>query len=55
MGLSTLILGLIVFFVPHVFVTRRDARARLIARVGEGPHKIAFSVISAIGIILRCN
>ena len=52
MGLSTLVLGLIVFFVPHVFVTRREARARLIARVGEGPYKIAFSVISAIGIVL---
>jgi uncharacterized membrane protein len=52
MGLSTLILGLIVFLVPHVFVTRREARARLIARVGEGPYKIAFSVVSAIGIVL---
>lgn len=50
MGLTLLILGLIVFFAPHVFVTRREARARLIARIGEGPYKIAFSVISAIGI-----
>jgi uncharacterized membrane protein len=52
MGLSTLVLGLIAFFVPHVFVTRRDARARLIARIGEAPYKIAFSVLSAIGIAL---
>jgi uncharacterized membrane protein len=52
MGLSTLVLGLIVFFVPHVFVTRREARARLIARVGEGPYKIAFSIVSAVGIVL---
>lgn len=52
MGLTTLILGLIVFFVPHVFVTQRESRARLIARIGEGPYKIAFSVISAIGIVL---
>jgi uncharacterized membrane protein len=52
MGLGTLILGLIVFFVPHVFVTRREARARLIARIGEGPYKIAFSVVSVIGIVL---
>jgi uncharacterized membrane protein len=50
MGLITLLLGLIVFFAPHVFVTRRDARSRLIARIGEGPYKVAFSVISAIGI-----
>jgi uncharacterized membrane protein len=52
MGLTLLILGLIVFFAPHVFVTRREARARLIARIGEGPYKIAFSVMSAIGIVL---
>jgi uncharacterized membrane protein len=50
MGLSTLILGLIVFFAPHVFVTRREARTRLIARIGEAPYKIAFSVVSAIGL-----
>jgi uncharacterized membrane protein len=35
-----------------VFVTRRDARARLIARIGEGPYKIGFSIISAIGLVL---
>lgn len=52
MGLTTLVLGLIVFFAPHVFVTRRAARARLIARIGEGPYKIGFSVVSAIGIAL---
>jgi uncharacterized membrane protein len=52
MGLAILILGLIVFLVPHIFVTRRAARARLIAGMGEGPYKIAFSVISAIGIVL---
>lgn len=52
MGLSTLVLGLIIFFVPHVFVTCREARARLIARIGEGPYKIAFSIVSAIGIAL---
>lgn len=52
MGLFLLVLGLIVFFAPHVFVTRRDARANLIARIGENPYKIGFSVISAIGIAL---
>lgn len=52
MGLATLVLGLVVFLGPHVFVTRRDARARLIARIGEGPYKIGFSIISAIGLVL---
>ena len=36
MGLAIQVLGLVVFLGPHVFVTRRDARARLIARIGEG-------------------
>jgi len=52
MGLAILVLGLVVFLGPHVFVTRRDARARLIARIGEGRYKIAFSVISAVGLVL---
>ncbi|HWV42666.1 NnrU family protein [Pseudorhodoplanes sp.] len=52
MGLTTLIVGLIVFFAPHIFVTRREARARLIARIGETPYKIAFSILSAIGLVL---
>lgn len=52
MGLVTLVLGLIVFIAPHVFVTRREARARLIARIGDGPYKIGFSILSAIGIVL---
>ena len=52
MGLVTLVLGLIVFIAPHVFVTRRDARANLIAQVGEGPYKIAFSILSVLGIAL---
>ena len=52
MGLVTLVLGLIVFIAPHVFVTRRQARADLIARIGEGPYKIGFSILSVIGIVL---
>jgi uncharacterized membrane protein len=52
MGLATLVLGLILFLGSHVFVTRRDARARLIARIGAGPYKIVFSLISLIGLVL---
>jgi len=37
MGLAILILGLVVFIAPHVLVTRREARAALVARIGEGP------------------
>ena len=35
MGLATLIIGLIVFIGAHVFITRREARAGVIARMGE--------------------
>jgi uncharacterized membrane protein len=52
MGLAILILGLAVFIAPHVFVTQRDARAALIARIGEGPYKILFSLLSLLGIVL---
>jgi len=52
MGLAILILGLIVFIAPHVFVTRRDARAGAIARLGEWPYKGLFSLISIIGVVL---
>lgn len=52
MGLAILILGLAVFLGAHVFVTRRDARSALIARIGEGPYKGLFSLVSLIGLVL---
>ena len=52
MGLAILILGLAVFIAPHVFVTRRQARAALIARIGEGPYKGLFALVSVVGVIL---
>jgi uncharacterized membrane protein len=52
MGLAILILGLAVFIGTHVITTRRDARARLIARFGEGPYKIAYSIASIVGVLL---
>ena len=52
MGLAILVLGLAVFLGPHVLVSQRDARARIIRQVGEGPYKGLFSVVSVIGIAL---
>lgn len=52
MGLLILIVGLALFVAAHAFVTRRDARAALIARLGEGPYKAAFSVVSIIAVVL---
>ena len=52
MGLVVMILGLVLFLGIHVFVTRRDARADVIAQIGEGGYKIGFSVISLLGLAL---
>ncbi len=52
MGLAVEILGLAVLFGTHVFVTMRDRRAALIARIGEWPYRGLFSLISIVGIVL---
>jgi uncharacterized membrane protein len=52
MGLAILVLGLLIFIGPHVFVAMRDQRAALIARLGEVSYKALFGVLSVIGIIL---
>lgn len=52
MGLAILIIGLLVFLGPHVFVTQRKARAALIARVGEWPYRALFALVSIVGIVL---
>jgi uncharacterized membrane protein len=50
MGLAVEILGLVVFLGAHVFVTRRNERAALIARLGEWPYRGLFSLVSIVGI-----
>jgi uncharacterized membrane protein len=52
MTLLPLILGLVLFLGVHVFTMNREARARLIARIGEGPYKGLYSLVSAIGLVL---
>ena len=52
MGLAIMILGLAVFIAPHVFVTRREARAAAVARLGEGPYKGLFALVSIVGVVL---
>jgi uncharacterized membrane protein len=52
MGLAILIIGLVVFLGAHVFVTRREERAALITRIGEGPYKGLFAVVSLVGLAL---
>lgn len=47
-----LVVGLIVFFAPHVFTTLRESRAAMVARLGERPYKGLYSVVSGIGLVL---
>jgi uncharacterized membrane protein len=52
MGLAILILGLVVFIGAHALTMARGVRAGLIARIGEGPYKIVYSLVSILGIAL---
>jgi uncharacterized membrane protein len=52
MGLAVLVLGLVMFLVPHVFTSMRAARQQLVDSIGEGPYKVVYSLDSAIGIAL---
>jgi uncharacterized membrane protein len=54
MGLTLEIIGLIIFLGAHVFVTMRDHRARLIAKIGEWPYRGLFSLVAIIGLFLIC-
>ena len=51
MRLAILILGLVVFFGTHVFVTFRGARASLMERLGVG-YRVLFGLIAIIGVVL---
>ena len=50
--MGVLVVGLLLFFGAHVFVTFRDARAAVIARIGEWPYKGLMSLSSLVGLIL---
>jgi len=52
MGLAIMILGLAVFVGTHLITTRREPRAGLIARFGEGAYKGLYSVASIVGVVL---
>jgi uncharacterized membrane protein len=50
MGLALLIIGLIDFIGVHVLVSLRQSRSALISRIGEGPYRGIFSLVSVIGL-----
>jgi uncharacterized membrane protein len=50
--MGILILGLILFVGIHTLTTMRTLRAATIGRLGEGPYKGLYSLISASGLVL---
>jgi len=52
MGLAVEILGLVLFLGAHVFVSMRTQREALISRIGAGPYKALFALVSTVGIVL---
>src|SRR6267378_7011872 len=50
--MGVLILGLILFLGIHTLTTMRSTRAAAIGRLGEGPYKGLYSLISAVGLVL---
>lgn len=50
--MTILIAGLIVFLGAHTFVTMRELRLAAIDKLGDGGYRIAFSIVSLIGLAL---
>ncbi|WP_239515922.1 NnrU family protein, partial [Stenotrophomonas maltophilia] len=48
--MSILVLGLVVFLGVHVFTMLRGPRSGLVRRLGEGPYKGLYSLVSAVGL-----
>jgi len=52
MGLLIMVLGLVLFLGPHVFVTMREPREAAIMSLGEWPYKGLFAVVTVIGLFV---
>ena len=50
--MPVLLLGAFLFIGIHSFTMARDARAKLIGRLGENGYKIAYSLLSLLGLLL---
>jgi uncharacterized membrane protein len=45
--------GIALFFIPHVFTAFwRDARSRFVNKLGAGPYKGLYSLLSAAGLVM---
>jgi len=47
-----LVLGLAVFLGVHLVPVVNGLKAGLVGRLGEGPYKVLFSVVAAVGLVL---
>jgi uncharacterized membrane protein len=49
---TLLVLGLVLFLGTHSFSMARERRASIIGRIGEGPYKGLYTLLSLAGIVL---
>ena len=50
--MTLLVIGLVIFLGAHLFTAlARNARERLITRLGEGPYKGLFSLVALVGLV----
>jgi len=47
-----MVVGLVLFLGAHVFTSRREVRARVVAAMGEGTYKIVYSLVALAGLVL---
>lgn len=52
MGLAAMILGLALFLGVHTLPAQRELRGRAIASMGDGGYKLAYAVVSVVGIAM---
>ena len=50
--MKLMLLGLLVFLGAHAFTTMRVARAGVVAKIGEGPYKALYSLVSIAGLVM---
>ncbi|MFN3671517.1 MAG: NnrU family protein, partial [Bosea sp. (in: a-proteobacteria)] len=50
--MKLLVLGLVLFLGGHAVSMKRDLRASLIARFGDGGYKALYSIVSLLGLVL---
>jgi uncharacterized membrane protein len=50
--MTPMIAGLALFLGAHTLTTMRDTRMTIMGRIGEGPYKGLYSLISAVGLVL---